>query len=245
MKSLGHSDHCRCSGCSDPAKARPLLSLQDLTFAREERTILNHINFTIDHGDFIAITGPNGGGKTTLLHLILGLLKPTGGKVVFYDHSGNIASTPPAFGYLPQKNSIDASFPITVREVIASGLLNDHKICKADKAALIDKYLHLVGLEALAQRTIGCLSGGQIQRALLARALIRQPEVLILDEPLSYLDKFFEERLYEILSEVSQQSTILLVSHEMSRIAGMAGRHIIIDHGLEECTKSCHFRPEI
>ncbi len=216
-----------------------------MSFYREDKIILSDVNFTVDYGDFIAITGPNGGGKTTLLRLILGLLKPTSGSIIYYGPDGSQLNEPPAFGYLPQKNALDSHFPITVREVIASGLLMDLSLDKNERKERIDSALDLVGLSELAGRSIGQLSGGQFQRTLLARAIVRRPNVLVLDEPLSYLDKYFEERLYNIIDDVARHSTILLVSHEMSRIAGMAGRHIIVDHTLEECTASCHFRPEI
>lgn len=247
MKSPGHSDPCRCAACSGEGipQRKPLLSLCDLTFRREDRTILDTVNFTVDHGDFIAITGPNGGGKTTLLRLILRLLKPTDGRIVYYDDNGTPTAAPPAFGYLPQKNAVDANFPITVREVIESGLLAESGLDKAEKSLRVHEALALVELSDLASRPIGRLSGGQLQRTLLARAIVSHPQVLVLDEPLSYIDKHFEEHLYSIIADIARRSTILLVSHEMSRIAGMANRHIIVDHTLEECTARCHFRPEI
>ncbi len=247
MKLPGHSDPCRCAACTggDVAEHSPLLSLCGLSFRRDDRLILDNVDFTVDYGDFIAITGPNGGGKTTLLRLILGLLKPSEGNIVFYTRDGKPTSTPPAFGYLPQKNAVDSHFPITVREVVWSGLLSEKGWSKEKKAEAVEDAILLLGLENLADRPIGRLSGGQFQRALLARAIVREPGVLVLDEPLSYLDKFFEERLYRIIEDISRRSTILLVSHEMSRIAGMACRHIIVDHTLSECTASCHFRPEI
>lgn len=247
MKSSGHSDPCRCSACLCPEHPvrQPLLALCDLSFRRDERTILSHVDFTIDRGDFIAITGPNGGGKTTLLRLILRLLKPSEGKIVYYDQQGKPTSTPPMFGYLPQKNAVDSHFPITVREVVACGLLGQKDLDKAEKDNRIAHALELVDLADLANRPIGNLSGGQLQRTLLGRAIVSRPPVLVLDEPLSYIDKNFEERLYGLIAEIAQHSTILLVSHEMSRIAAMANRHIIVDHNLHECTAKIHYRPEI
>lgn len=240
----GHSPHCRCGSC-EPRRdhhAAPLLELRDVDFRREGRTVLSNVNFTVDRGDFIAITGPNGGGKTTLLRLILGLLKPDCGTVVFFNNRGERSERPP-IGYLPQKNTVDAHFPITVREVVDSGLLGKD-IPRGQRAALVEDALAKVWLSDLASRPIGRLSGGQLQRAMLARAIVSAPSMLVLDEPLSYIDRAFEERLYGLLEQEAHRATILLVSHQMSRIAGMAGRHVLVDHTLEECTHRIHYRGE-
>ena len=243
MSCPGHSSPCLCSACDHEHSHHrtPLLSLCDINFERERRRILFDVNFTADRGDFIAITGPNGGGKTTLLRLILGLLHPTSGKIVFYDSRGKATDTHPRFGYLPQKNSVDAHFPITVSEVVASGLLAEKSLDKKARSERITEVIDLIGISDLADRPIGRLSGGQLQRTLFGRAIVCRPPVLILDEPLSYIDKVFEKRLYNIIRDIAQQTTILLVSHEMSEIAGMANRHIIVDHTLHECTASHHY----
>ena len=245
MNSPGHSEHCMCCTCSNTLVdgRTPLIHLCDVTFMREKRTILSDINLTVDKGDFVAITGPNGGGKTTLLRLILGLLKPTDGKIIFCDDAGN-NSMPPSIGYLPQKNSIDSHFPITVHEVVSSGLLGLKGIDKTASNERVAQLLDMVGLSELVDRPIGALSGGQLQRALFARAIARRPQLLVLDEPLSYLDKKFEKRLYDIIAEISHDTTILLVSHEMSEIGGMANRHIIVDRTLQECTARHHYIPQ-
>ncbi len=242
MKSPGHSDPCLCAACTHHDDGRPLLSLCDVSFARDSRIILDKINFTVDHGDFIAITGPNGGGKTTLLRLILGLLSPTAGKVCFYDDKGNnIPSSAFRPGYLPQKNSVDSQFPITVKEVVASGLLAKKDLDKDKKESLVRETLELIELSDLASRPIGRLSGGQLQRTLLGRALVAAPDVLILDEPLSYLDRHFEEQLYHILKAMPKQTTVLLVSHQISKIDELATRHVIVDRKLTECTHRHHY----
>lgn len=242
MSSPGHSDPCLCSACDHlhSLHRKPLFSLCDVSLRREERTVLGNVNFTVDNGDFIAITGPNGGGKTTLLRIILGLLKPSAGKLVFYDDEGRPVSRRPRIGYLPQKNSVDSHFPITVREVVASGLLAS-ELPENEKHARIERVLDMIELSDYADRPIGKLSGGQLQRTLFGRAIVSEPPVLVLDEPLSYLDKHFEAHLYKIISNLAPYTTILLVSHEMSEIAGMANRHIIVDHTLRECTAAHHY----
>lgn len=146
-------------------------------------------------------------------------------------------------GYLPQKNSVDSHFPITVAEVIASGLLAYKNIDKAERQARIEEALGLTGLADLAARPIGRLSGGQLQRALLGRAIVARPDVLILDEPLSYLDRRFEQQLYNILSNLRKGTTVLLVSHQISQIDALANRHVIVDHTLTECTRQHHYTP--
>ena len=203
---------------------------------------LRDVELCIREGDLVAITGRNGGGKTTLVRLILQLLKPTAGAITYYRKGEQVKRL--NMGYLPQKNSIDNRFPITVDEVVASGLdsMNRffHRRNSSDDSA-VQNALAMVGLSDLRHKGIGEISGGQLQRALLARAIIGCREVLVLDEPLSYIDKDFEPRLYEIIREAAKHSTIVLVSHEMTTIAQMANRHIIVDGGLHECHALHHF----
>ncbi len=245
MRLPGHSDPCRCGSCAHHDGAHPLLSLCDISFVRDSRLILNDVNFTVDRGDFLAITGPNGGGKTTILRMILGLLKPSRGKIVYYNEAGGqMPSGDFRPGYLPQKNSVDSHFPITVGEVIASGLLAYKNIDKDERQARIEEALGLTGLTDLARRPIGRLSGGQLQRALLGRVIVARPDVLILDEPLSYLDRRFEQQLYNILSSLKKGTTVLLVSHQISQIDALANRHVIVDHTLAECTREHHYTPQ-
>lgn len=243
MKSPGHSDPCLCSACLGKPVVSPLLSLQDIGLVRDGRCVLDDINLTVDRGDFVAITGPNGGGKTTLLRIILGLIRPTSGKLICYDDAGTPVARLPRPGYLPQKNTVDSHFPITVGEVVASGLLAAGDMTKEEKKEKIERTLSLVQLCDLARRPIGRLSGGQLQRTLFGRAIVAEPPLLILDEPMSYLDINFEERLYDIIAELSKKATVLLVSHQMNRLGAMANRHVIVDHTLRECTHRHHYCP--
>lgn len=222
---------------SSPADT--LISLTDVTMRRDDRLILDGINLDIAKGDFIAVTGPNGGGKTTLLRILLKLLKPTSGSVRYYIDGVETKRLP--IGYLPQKNMIDSHFPISVGDVIASGLMQRHDLSKTERSAMIDQVLALVGMEDYSGRPIGRLSGGQLQRTLLARAIISQPRVLVLDEPLSYLDKRFEHHFYDILESIARSTTIVLVSHEMTGIARMANRHFIVDCTLSQCSTHHHY----
>ncbi|MDE5665625.1 MAG: ATP-binding cassette domain-containing protein [Duncaniella sp.] len=214
-----------------------IISLRDISKRWEGKTALTDINFDVRQGDFIAITGPNGGGKTTLLRILLKLLKPTEGSVTYY-RDGKPADEL-SIGYLPQKNLIDSRFPINVEEVIASGLIGEHLSAQEVKSR-VEETTRLMGLDSHAKASIGNLSGGQLQRALLGRAIISRPKLLVLDEPLSYVDKRFEHYIYDLVAELAKTTTLLLVSHEMSTIAGMANRHLIIDHTLTECHSAHH-----
>lgn len=215
-----------------------LIRLENIEFVRERRRILRDINLTVKTGDFLAITGPNGGGKTTLLRIMLRLVKPTGGTVTYLDNGTTVKNL--SIGYLPQKNMIDSRFPITVRQVVESGLLTCREISKKETERLTDEMISKMGLDDRHDTAIEALSGGQLQRTLLGRALISKPSILVLDEPLSYVDKQFESRIYDMTAELSTHTTIVMVSHEMSRIAAMANRHIIIDRTLTECSARHH-----
>lgn len=210
-----------------------LLKLHQVQMKRGRKIVLNNVNITIRQGDFFAITGPNGGGKTTLIRIILNLLKPTSGNVEFLQQGLRI-------GYLPQKSSIDYSYPISVRDVIASGMLGI-KASAEETHSRVEEMLALLELTEHAHKPIGALSGGQQQRTLLARAIISKPELLILDEPLSYVDKHFENKIYNIIGELATDTTILMVSHEITRVASMANRHIIVNGEITECPSAHHF----
>lgn len=219
-----------------------LISLRGVSMQYDRKVTLRDINLDIHRGDFIAVTGPNGGGKTTLLRIILKLLSPTRGSVTYLGDSDRRQRL--RIGYLPQKNLIDSGFPVTVREVIGFGLMNDRALSKEEKQTRIDDTTRLMGLVEHADNTIGELSGGQLQRALIGRAIISRPEVLVMDEPLSYLDKDYEHKLYHIIENLAATTTIVLVSHEMSTISGMANRHVIINHELHECNAKRHYAHE-
>ena len=218
---------------SSPAPDSPVIELRGVEMRRDDRIVLDGIDLQVAPGDFVAVTGPNGGGKTTLLRIILGLLRPTRGTV-------SVRVPRSAIGYLPQKNTIDAHFPVSVRDVVASGLLGIAGLDPDDRLARIDRAIGRIDLADCADRPIGRLSGGQVQRALLGRAIVAAPALLVLDEPLSYVDKHFEHRIYDLLAEIAPACTIVLVSHEMSAIDAMANRHFIIDRTATECTAARH-----
>lgn len=196
-----------------------VIVLENISAAYGDRVVLHDVNLTIHKNDFLGVIGPNGGGKTTLIKVILGLMKPVKGKIHFYDGTQSVDHI--RMGYLPQYNSIDNKFPISVEEVILSGLAS----CKP----LIGKYtkehkekvkevIRRMGLDGLSGRQIGQLSGGQLQRALLGRAIASDPQAVILDEPGTYIDKHFEARLYELLAEINKDCAIILVSHDIGTV---------------------------
>ena len=207
--------------------ATPIIEIKNLSAGYDGRTVLHDVNLTIYERDFLGIIGPNGGGKTTLIKCILGLLKPTGGEIIFHigqnDNHFQIptSSSEISLGYLPQYNSIDRKFPISVEEVILSGLSIQKSLTSRFTPEQKEKGKQIVsrmGLEGLEHRAIGQLSGGQLQRALLGRAIISDPSALILDEPSTYIDKRFEARLYELLAEINKECAIILVSHDIGTV---------------------------
>lgn len=195
--------------------SQPLVILKEVSTGYLSQKVLNRVNLEIFPEDFIGVIGPNGGGKTTLIKAILGLLPLFEGKVIF-------PGGRPPMGYLPQVSQIDKSFPITVRELVSSGMksknqwlphLNRHQKQK------VDQVLEESALSSLAERPIGELSGGQLQKAFLARALINEPQLLFLDEPNTFVDKKFEMELYGKLQELNRRMAIVLISHDIGTIS--------------------------
>lgn len=204
----------------------PLILAEDLTLGYDTQApILEHVSFQIKERDFIGISGPNGGGKTTLIRTLLGLLPPLSGRILYP------SVTSPSIGYMPQQNRIDKKFPISVSEVVESGLL---KATAQSPKEEIAQALDTVGMTDHARAPIGSLSGGQLQRVLLARAIVSSPALLFLDEPDSYVDKAFGEKLYELLPRLNGKSAILLVSHDEKALSGLPSRHFIIDRSFRE-----------
>ena len=199
-----------------------LIDIEHVTAAYGNKTVLRDISLTVWKGDFLGIIGPNGGGKTTLLKVILGLLPPVSGTIRFYEDGQMVPSL--RIGYLPQLNNIDKKFPISVREVVTSGLASEKPLFRSYSASQkqrVEEVLGKMGLEDLAGRAIGELSGGQLQRVLLGRSIVSRPQVLILDEPNSYVDKRFESRFYQLLEEINKESAIILVSHDIGTVLTM------------------------
>ncbi|MDR1335809.1 MAG: ABC transporter ATP-binding protein [Tannerella sp.] len=191
------------------------MEIAHITAAYGAKTVLHDVSLTVREHDFLGIVGPNGGGKTTLLKVMLGLLKPSEGRISLYRDGRPVSAL--KIGYLPQVNRIDRRFPISVREAVASGLMAGKRPLQrfsAEDGQRIDEVIAQTGLEALAKRAVGELSGGEMQRVLLGRAIVSQPEVLALDEPDTYVDKPFEQWLYALLDDFSRRAAVILVSHD-------------------------------
>lgn len=202
-------------------KTESAVLLQDVTVGYGDVPILKDINLDIKAGSFIGIIGPNGGGKTTLVKLILGLLKPWKGRVSIFgrdpDHSRNL------IGYVPQAASVNRRFPISVRQVVALGRLTGarpfcHRYSPED-CHIIDWCLECLDIQDLAFRQIEQLSGGQWRKVLIARALAVQPTLLLLDEPTSGLDADSSSRVYELLKELNRSVTVVLVTHDTMAVS--------------------------
>lgn len=198
---------------------QPIIQLNDVFAAYDKKVVLKNINLTIDEHDFLGIIGPNGGGKTTLIRLILGLKKPMKGQLLFYKEGKPVKHL--TMGYLPQYNAIDPDFPISVEEVVLSGLSNLKKLCHpftSKHHLMVSETLEKMQLSELRNRAIGTLSGGQLQRVLLARAIVSHPTVLVLDEPNTYIDRHFQTQMYEMLHQIHRHCAILLVSHDIGAV---------------------------
>lgn len=204
----------------------PLIRLRNVTKSWDGHEVLSNVDFDVNRGDFILITGPNGGGKTTLLKLLLRLARPSEGTITYLSPEG-MRTARLSIGYLPQKSAVDSRFPISVGEVVASALLG-RKV--TDQKSLIHDTLHLVGLEDMVMRPLGELSGGQVQRALLARAIVASPSLLVFDEPMSYLDEHYREVVIEILQQMKRRNTtIIVVSHDPESLLPLADVHLFVD----------------
>jgi len=193
-----------------------LLEIRDLTVSYDHEVILRNANLTINKGDFLGVIGPNGGGKTTFIKALLGLVKPAKGEIVFHIPENRI-------GYLPQINQIDKRFPITVLDVVRSGKSDRRNFSLFSKnneeITHAESLLKEMGVLHLRDKAIGELSGGQMQRVFLCRSLMNKPELLILDEPDTFVDNQFESELYDKLKELNERMAIILVSHDVGTIS--------------------------
>lgn len=198
---------------------RPVIQLDRIDAAYGSKTVLQQVSLTVCERDFLGIIGLNGGGKTTLVKVILGLLKPTAGHIRYFRDGQEAAEI--SMGYLPQYSSIDKKFPISVYETVLSGLNRQKSLLRPftkEQHEQTQRTISRMGLEGMEQCPIGQLSGGQLQRALLGRALVSRPQVVILDEPNTYIDKQFETRLYSLLEEINREHAIILVSHDIGAV---------------------------
>lgn len=201
------------------------LECQELHFSYNNTPILENVSFNVKEGEFIGIIGPNGGGKTTLLRLIMGFLKPTSGWLKIPTKGG--------ISYVPQITRFDRQFPISVLDVVLGGLLNKlpwyGRFSKEDRDAA-KQALEQVGLIEFAHEPLGNLSGGQTQRVLIARALVSKPHLLLLDEPTASIDSRSEAQLYSLFETLKGEMTILMVTHDLQIAVEKVDRILCVQH---------------
>ncbi|MDH5805375.1 MAG: ABC transporter ATP-binding protein, partial [Gemmatimonadota bacterium] len=202
---------------------QPALQVSDVTVSLGGNVVLDRVSLTLEAGDFLGLIGPNGGGKTTLLRVMMGILKPESGSV-------RIFGLPPGkargiVGYVPQYARFDASYPIDVMDVVLMGRLSKGKRFRRTTPTdreIAEGALESMSLMHLKHRPVGDLSGGELQRVLIARALAVEPQVLFLDEPTASVDTRMGRSVYELLEDISQDRTVVLVSHDV----GVISRHV-------------------
>ncbi len=205
-----------------------VITIQDVSFSFHDRQVISNLNLNIRQRDFVGLIGSNGAGKTTLLRMIVGLLKPDQGDIHLFGQALSQFKDWERIGYVPQKNALNPLFPATVKEVVMSGLYNRKKwfrrVTKQDQEQCHDA-LAALGVESLADRLIGKLSGGQQQRVLLARAMINQPDLLILDEPTVGIDSETQASFFHMIRHMHQQHnmTFLMVSHDVDQMQSYLG----------------------
>jgi zinc transport system ATP-binding protein len=210
---------------------KPLVHIHNLTFSWEREPVLEDIDLKIFENDFIGITGPNGGGKTTLLKAVLGLIRPQKGKIYYRE---DLPRKKRPIGYLPQVKQLDRKFPITVLDVVRSGSLmrNIPFSGSMEEKKKAFELLDEMGISNLRKKAIGELSGGEMQRVFLCRALISDPLLLILDEPGTYVDADFENELFEKLKQLNKRMAVLVVSHDIGLLSQYAGTIVSIHRRL-------------
>jgi len=218
-----------------------VIGIRNMSFSYGGAPVLEDVSLQVAAGEFLGIVGPNAGGKSTLLKLILGRLDPQSGEIVVLGKRPREATR--RLGYVPQHPGFPGDFPITVEQVVLLGCLGRRSrpgwlgaltpdvIGKADRQAT-RRALEEVEAADLADRRIGSLSGGQLQRALLARALVSEPTIMILDEPTANIDLRLESDIFDLLKQLNARMTILLVSHDVDFICGYVTRVACINRTL-------------
>ncbi|ESQ15607.1 MAG: hypothetical protein N838_08240 [Thiohalocapsa sp. PB-PSB1] len=219
----------------------PVIDIRALNFSYDSLPTLSGIDLQVNKGEFLGIVGPNAGGKSTLLKLILGLLQPQSGHVRVLGCSPRAACR--LLGYVPQHPSFPRDFPITVEQVVLLGrlgvarnstlkhLLFPERVSAADREVVHDALAEVEAGE-VAKRQVGSLSGGQLQRVLLARALVGEPQILILDEPTANIDQRLEGEIFDLLEALNARLTILVVSHDIAFISRYVRRVACVNRTL-------------
>lgn len=205
-----------------------MIELRNVSFSYSTKPLLDNVNITVEERDFLGIIGSNGSGKSTLIKLMMGLLKAQQGTIERRRADGTV----PAIGYLPQCSSIDRMFPMSVREAVSQGLTDKRNFfnpfARID-TSLVDEAMERMMVSRLAKKSIGQLSGGELQRTLLARAVVSRPDIIFLDEPSTYLDNRSETHLYELIGQLNESCAVVLVGHDVDNIRAFAKRVAVVD----------------
>lgn len=217
---------------------KPILQVRQLNFRYENTPVLENVSVEIAAKEFVGIFGPNGGGKTTFLKLVMGLLKPDSGEILLFDRIPKEMCH--KIGYVPQAMHFDKAFPISVQEVVMMGCLSKlswwgHYPSDVKKQAL--EALEKMGLSHKAKASFGTLSGGEAQRTLIARAIVDAPQLLILDEPTASVDPKAQQQIFDQLTVLNQSMTILMVTHDLQTIIDRASKLLCI-HRHVTCLKA-------
>ena len=207
-----------------------VLNMRQVSFGYPQHQVFSDINFHVHGGEFLAIVGPNGGGKTTLLKLLLGLARPQQGEILVLGQPASKARG--GIGYLPQQSHLDPAFPLIVLDLVMMGCLGSG-FKRSQCPSVARRALALVGMEGLEKQKIFDLSGGQRQRVLIARALVANPQILLLDEPTASLDPKAEQDFFDLLAELNQKGiTIMVVSHDLSFVSPYVQRVVCVNHNV-------------
>jgi zinc transport system ATP-binding protein len=214
------------------------VELRDVSFAYNgSRPVLEHVNLAVDAGEFVAIAGPNGGGKTTLMRLVLGLERPAAGEAFLFGETATRFSGRSTLGYLAQRSQLGVDAPATVREVVTAGRLASGGLLgplRRRDRAIVAESIERVGLAGSADLPLRTLSGGQQQRAFIAKALAGQPSLLVLDEPTTGVDAESQEALAGLLDRLHRELavTVLYVSHEFGAVERFVERVVLVRGGI-------------
>ncbi|MDB4867192.1 MAG: transporter ATP-binding protein [Cohnella sp.] len=238
----------------EPGCHRQIVTLDDVSFSFGTKPVLSNLSFHIQERDFVGLIGSNGAGKTTLLQLIVGLLKPDSGRIELFGMPADRFKERDLIGYVPQRSNFNPLFPATVREVVMSGLFGRRKLFRRvtrQDTIQCEDALRTMHIEDLADKRIGELSGGQQQRVFLARALISNPQLLILDEPMAGIDAETQENFFHLIRHMHQKHniTFLMVSHDIEMMRSYLGQepkersgklsfYIRHSHDIEDCEET-------
>ncbi|HUJ89895.1 MAG TPA: metal ABC transporter ATP-binding protein [Syntrophorhabdales bacterium] len=209
--------------------------VQELSFSYNSIQVLSNVTFTLNAGDYCGLVGPNGSGKTTLIRILLGFSAPDTGSVALFDKNPLTFGGWDRIGYVPQRLvAFNPHFPATVEEIVGLGLLSKHKFPRRPakhEEASIDRVLKMMDIVEIKNKLIGELSGGQQQRTFIARALVSEPDLLILDEPTAALDPEIREHFFGLLRDLNERSgiTILIVTHDIGSIGKYASTLLYLD----------------